>query len=87
MANTPTQHAYPQTTGPNRGRGRHPDIVPGRRWASLQEAAVYSGVKNYRTVRQWITDGLITGYKINSRLIRVDLNEIDAAMQPFGGAA
>lgn len=59
----------------------------GRRYASLKGAADYAGVKNTRTVRDWISNGLITGYRINARVIRVDLNEIDAAMQPFGGAA
>lgn len=39
-----------------------------------------------RTIRQWIAEGRITGYRINARLIRIDLNELDAAMQPFGGA-
>jgi hypothetical protein len=34
-----------------------------------------------------ITDGKIRGYRTNQRLVRVDLNEIDAALQPFGGAA
>ena len=57
-----------------------------RRYAKQSEAAEYVGVTT-RTIRQWIAEGRITGYRINERLIRVDLNEIDAAMQPFGGAA
>ncbi|WNG94993.1 AlpA family transcriptional regulator [Mycobacterium sp. ITM-2016-00318] len=57
-----------------------------RRYASLKEAGAYVGVGE-RTIRDWITRGLIKGYKINARLIRVDLNELDAAMRPFGGAA
>jgi excisionase family DNA binding protein len=60
----------------------HPAIQ--RRYASLQETAVYMGVTD-RTVRQWIAEGRITGYRINARLIRVDLNEVDSAMVPFGG--
>lgn len=59
---------------------------PPRRWASQQQAAEYLGVTP-RTIRQMITDGKIRGYRSNARLIRVDLNEVDAAMQPFGGAA
>jgi excisionase family DNA binding protein len=51
----------------------------------MQDAADYMGV-SIRTLREWITQGRITGYKINARVIRVDLNELDAAMQPFGGA-
>lgn len=58
----------------------------GRRWASLAEAADYVGV-THRTLRGWITEGRITGYRINARVLRVDLNEVDAAMQPFGGDA
>jgi excisionase family DNA binding protein len=61
-------------------------VGPGRRYASLKEAADYLGVTG-RTIRQWISEGRITGYRINARLVRVDLNELDAAMQPFGGAA
>jgi excisionase family DNA binding protein len=57
-----------------------------RRWASMQQAGDYAGV-GLRTIREWIAQGKITGYRINARVIRVDLNEIDAAMQPFGGAA
>lgn len=57
-----------------------------RRWASQQQAADYLAVTR-RTIRQMITDGKICGYRTNQRLIRVDLNEIDAALQPFGGAA
>ena len=56
-----------------------------RNWASMQDAADYMGV-SLRTVREWITQGRITGYRINARVIRVDLNELDAAMEPFGGA-
>ncbi|MEW5810893.1 MAG: helix-turn-helix domain-containing protein [Actinomycetota bacterium] len=56
----------------------------GRRYASLKDAAEYSGV-TMRTIRNWISEGLITGYRINQRLVRVDLNELDQAMEPFGG--
>lgn len=57
-----------------------------RRWVSQQEAAEYLGVTD-RTIRQMIADGRLTGYRSGARLVRVDLNEVDAAMQPFGGAA
>jgi len=40
-----------------------------------------------RTIRQMIADGRINGYRSGSRLVRVDLNEVDAAMRPFGGDA
>lgn len=67
-------------------------IRPNRRWASPAAAADHIGV-TARTIRQMISDGRLTGYrsvqpgKSTSRLVRVDLNELDAAMKPFGGAA
>lgn len=57
-----------------------------RNYATLKQAAEYLGVTD-RTIRQMIADGRLTGYRNGPRLIRVDLNEIDAVMQPFGGAA
>lgn len=64
-----------------------PNPIPRRRrYVKMSEAADYLGVTD-RTIRQMIADGRITGYRNGSRLVRVDLNEIDAAMRPFGGAA
>ena len=77
----PRAEAHPSTSGPNREARRHP-----RRYARLKEAAEYLGVTD-RTIRQMIADGRLTGYRNGSKLVRVDLNELDAAMQPFGGEA
>ena len=55
-------------------------------YISILQAAEYLGVTD-RTIRQMIADGRLTGYRSGPRLIRLRLNEIDAAMQPFGGAA
>jgi excisionase family DNA binding protein len=57
-----------------------------RRWATMREAADYLGVTD-RTIRQMVADGRISAYRNGARLVRVDLNELDAAMQPFGGGA
>lgn len=57
-----------------------------RRYVKIGEAADYLGVTE-RTIRQMIADGRLRGYRSGTRLVRVDLNEIDAAMRPFGGAA
>ncbi|WP_373234897.1 excisionase family DNA-binding protein [Mycobacterium marinum] len=57
-----------------------------RKYGKINEAAEYLGV-TARTIRQMIADGRITGYRSGTRLVRVDLNEIDDAMRPFGGAA
>lgn len=60
-------------------------ITPRRRYVKIAEAADYLQVTD-RTIRQMIADGRLTGYRSGGRLIRVDLNELDAAMKPFGGA-
>ena len=57
-----------------------------RRYVKIAAAAEYLQVTD-RTIRQMIADGRITGYRASGRLVRVDLNELDAAMRPFGGAA
>jgi excisionase family DNA binding protein len=62
-----------------------------RRYASLSDAAEYIGV-NERTIRRHIADGSLTGYRLGSRLVRVDLNELEQALRPIptvgsGGAA
>lgn len=57
-----------------------------RRYAKIEEAAQYLGV-HHRTIRKMIADGRLTGYRSSGRMVRVDLNDIDAAMKPFGGAA
>lgn len=66
--------------------GMSDTLTPRRRYVKLAEAAEYLGVTD-RTVRAMIADGRLTGYRNGNRLVRVDLNEIDAAMKPFGGAA
>lgn len=57
-------------------------VVPAPRWASLQRAAVYKDV-SVKTIRRRIASGEITGYRHGARLIRVDLNELDAMGEPI----
>jgi excisionase family DNA binding protein len=52
------------------------------RYASLAAAAAYLDC-NERTIRRHIASGKITGYRFGDRLIRVDLNQVDAAMRPI----
>lgn len=59
--------------------------APRRRYIKISEAAKYLNVTD-RTIRQMIADGRLTGYRSGTRLVRLDLNEIDAAMRAFGGA-
>lgn len=62
------------------------DSTKRRRYAKLTEAAEYLKVTD-RTIRQMIADGRLTGYRNGARLVRVDLNEVDAAMTSFGGGS
>lgn len=57
-----------------------------RRYGKLKEAAEYLGVTD-RCIRKMIADGRLTGYRSGPRIVRVDLNELDGLMQPFGGGA
>ncbi|GJO51396.1 hypothetical protein NJB1604_39380 [Mycobacterium marinum] len=77
MANLQTSSRPTQPGRPNRGARR--------RYVKLGEAAEYLDVTP-RTIRQMIADGRLTGYRSGTRLVRVDLNEIDAAMRPYGGS-
>jgi excisionase family DNA binding protein len=51
----------------------------GRRYARINDAAAYLDV-NPITIRQMITDGKIRAYRSGQRLVRIDLNELDAMM-------
>ena len=51
----------------------------GRRWATVQETAAYLRVTP-RAVRLMMDDKRVTAYRLGSRVVRIDLNEVDAAM-------
>jgi excisionase family DNA binding protein len=51
----------------------------GRRYAKISEAAAYIGVTE-RTVFTMLDDGRLTGYRLGKRVLRIDLNQVDAAM-------
>jgi excisionase family DNA binding protein len=55
-----------------------------RRWASMKDTAAHLKITP-RTVRAMVADGRLTSYSNGSRLVRIDLNEADAAMLPGGG--
>ncbi|MGF2946853.1 excisionase family DNA-binding protein [Mycobacterium sp. Lab-001] len=56
-----------------------------REWITIQQAADHLDLTE-RSVRAMIADGRLRGYRNGRRVIRLDLNEVDAAMKPFGGA-
>lgn len=73
----------------NRAQRRHPDKIHSparRRYVSITDAAEYLGVST-RTIRTMIADGRLCAYRMGRRFIRLDLDQIDAAMIPTGGGA
>lgn len=56
-----------------------------RRYASLADAAEYVGCSE-RHLRRLIARGDLTGYRLG-RLIRVDLDELDALLKPIPAAS
>ena len=56
-----------------------PADPPARRYGSpAAAAAIYDC--DPKTIRRWITSGLITGYRVGGRMVKVDLNEIEAKL-------
>jgi len=53
-----------------------------RSLTDLSAAAKFAGVSE-KTIRRYISRGIITGYRMGPRLIRVDLNELDALLRPI----
>ncbi len=64
------------TATPNKAVRR---IESRHRLESIANAAEYFGVST-KTIRRWIASGLLTGYRAGPKLIRVDLNELDAML-------
>jgi hypothetical protein len=54
----------------------------GRRLVGLAAAADYADVST-RTLRRYIALGRLIGYRVGPRLIKVDLNELDAIARPI----
>lgn len=46
------------------------------RYVPLADAAEYAGFST-RTLRRYIAQGLLKGYRVGPRHIRIDLNEVD----------
>ncbi|HEY2238869.1 MAG TPA: excisionase family DNA-binding protein [Streptosporangiaceae bacterium] len=53
--------------------------------ASPQEAAEYAGV-HHCTIRRWIRQGKLTGYRVGDWLLRVDLDDVDKLITPVAPA-
>ena len=63
---------------------KSPDRVTAeaQRFVSQEDAAARWGV-SVDTIRRLIAAGKITGYRLNNRIIRVDVAEVDAAFKPI----
>lgn len=59
---------------------------PQRRLVGLPAAAEAADVCT-KTIRRWISEGRITGYRVGARLIKVDLDELESTFQRVGGGA
>lgn len=56
--------------------------IPSRRWLTLQEAADRLGITE-RSVRNFIARGDLPGYRLSTRSVRVDANDVDALLRPI----
>lgn len=54
-----------------------------RRIVSLPEAAKIANV-NPRTLRRYIAAGRLAGYRVGPRLVKVDLSDVEALLEPIG---
>ncbi len=52
---------------------------------SVAQSAARLGVSPW-TIRRRIADGSLTAYRVGPKLIRVDLNELDALLRPIPAA-
>lgn len=64
----------------NRQERRHPELI------GLQEAADRCGVC-YKTIRRYIASGRLNAVRVGPRLLKVRTDDLDALLQPVGGAA
>lgn len=56
-----------------------------RRYASLPAAAQSYDIP-VRTLRDWISRGLLPGYRIGPRLLRIDLDDLEKMMRRIPAA-
>ena len=52
---------------------------------SVAQVAEYLGVTT-RTVQSMIADGRLPAFRLGPRIVRLRRADIDAALQPYGGA-
>lgn len=82
----PTASKSKTRVEPFRHHGEH-----ARRYVTITEASEYTGLSP-RTLRTYISDGRLTGYRLGPRALRLDMTELDGLFVPiptaaFGGGA
>lgn len=60
--------------------------LPRARYVTIGSAAEYLSVTE-RTVRNYIARGDLTGYRIGTRSIRIDVHELEALLTPIPTAS
>jgi len=63
-----------------------PTVASSRRLLTTQQAADHLGAST-RTVRRYIAEGRLTGYRLGPRLVRVDHDELEALLRPIPNGA
>lgn len=53
-----------------------------RRYVSIGDASEYTGLAP-RTLRDYITQGRLTGYRVGPRALRFDVDELDELFRPI----
>ena len=56
-------------------------FIPARRYVSQDDVARYLGI-SVSSVRRAVAAGNLTVYRFGGRIMRLDLNEVDAKMVP-----
>jgi excisionase family DNA binding protein len=57
-----------------------------RRIVPIAAGAEHAGGVNVRTLRRWIADGRLTGYRVGPKLLFVDLDELEQMIRPVSAA-
>ncbi|PPJ27221.1 helix-turn-helix domain-containing protein [Nocardia nova] len=55
----------------------------GKTLISLRDAADLAGGVHPRTVRRWVEGGLLEGFQVGPRLIKVDRDQVLALVRPL----
>jgi excisionase family DNA binding protein len=64
---------------------RRPQLTPALHLVSLAAGAAIADV-SVRTLRRYIAQGRLTGYRVGPRLVKVDLNELEKLARPIPAA-